>query len=1499
MSVQVAVRSRPLNRDETDCGSSIIVRMNQGQVEVINSSQGQGQKFNFDHALWSTDAVVPGNKNPVASQESVFEAVGRQTLEHTFTGYNSCIFAYGQTGSGKTYSMMGSASDLGLVPRIASHIFELASQQQANGAEVCVEVSFLEIYNERVRCLLNPSKQSSADGSEDTHPLRVREHPVHGPYVEGLAKLVVTSKEQFLNLMNDGNKLRTTAATLMNATSSRSHALFQVAVTQKLVKGSVQTTTKSKMNLVDLAGSERATKTNATGARLTEGANINKSLSALGLVISNLAEEFESGKQRHIPYRDSVLTWILKDNLGGNSKTVMLAAISPASAQYEETMSTLRYAERAKKIQNKAQINQSNNNEVVAALQKEIEALRMQLKSTADADKRGALAEQLEISEAFEHELAQSLEQKLQQTNSLMAEREAKMAQLQVELDQQKHMVENLSQINSEKDKKIADLLGKIAERETSSSKTSTSVHDEIDRLRLQIAELEVQRDEEDAKEKARQKEAANARLRQEDLGNVGAAAAGASGKVSVRALARAFESHGNVKQEVKKTVNDVPEPKRLPHILQQALAKNQPAATTASSAATTSSAAEPELELEEENILENLEDDIQVDEPAVEDQELDDDVAIDDDDDIALDDEEPAAEAAADDDEIAVDDEEPGEDNGDLHVDDDEIELEDEEHKDDDGVELDDDDIELDEGEGAAAVAVEEPVEVASPTKVVKSDDVELASSEAHHVEPTAQSGASTSADIDQPINKPAAGGGEESAQQQRARAQTITAKKAATTPAAAAPTGAITALAIPSHALPNNRFLREPFKVIKIDEGALIGGKKERIWDVDFFGKKFANLDMTGYESFSQPSSNLFRVEKDQQNSKKLTMYFFDAAHPYDLEFTSTERRQRFYELAMLQRRNSIMWCPSLCPEGENDVILNIQGTTIDRPNGKVVKAKGEVKFMIARMPYEVIDLYYGCFSLQEKPLPRSAAMLASFIPRTMHEVYVIGVTDVPKELIGNAEIANYLLSYLGPSMYFVLANTAVDGKTKTSNNVMVVIVRRSFIVRVSHIEAMEIAPVRKEGVTKTDFTGVGCSMKINECSIGVILINANPAVTDPTLRAGCIRGLMANLPFGNTQVDIGARFDYLICSGSLGFRGDFTEADMLKKQMKAGNVMSDFGEAEPHASLTSTTNPIRILSAVRPRVCRMDVKQYQTSRAMSVPNSFITADIFCQRAFLSTFGEQVPRTQFIFTSLSVLGHRIPHINSADIVINGDWAESSPLVVPITKQGESYVATGKVIPPIVPVVSNFDFLRLQSLSFTIMAMLPASRDKKKIVIASATLPLKNSFSLGEAVDFSVPLYYRGCTVGFLNGSILQVHAEKNDADMQSAGLQAGERDAHVVSCFENQIVDAQGTWVSAMNDAHSAFNWSSAANPSVEARRESFQLPDADKWKWLTQWRHEARADNVDGWTYSSDFKSPFEVRKSKAHHVRRRRWTRVMQAEDALTLHAYLESLHKQAS
>jgi kinesin family protein 1 len=418
----------------------------------------EGSKtFAFDRSYWSFDRKDPN----YAGQDNLHEDLGKPLLDNAFQGYNNCIFAYGQTGSGKSYSMMGYGQEYGIIPKICQDMFERIKEVQADNLSSCtVEVSYLEIYNERVRDLLNPSNKGN---------LRVREHPSTGPYVEDLAKLVVQSFPEIENLMDEGNKARTVAATNMNETSSRSHAVFTLTLTQKRHDATTSMSGErvAKISLVDLAGSERAQSTGATGARLKEGAEINRSLSTLGRVIAALADIGGGKKKTQVPYRDSILTWLLKDSLGGNSMTAMIAAISPADINFEETLSTLRYADSAKRIKNHAVVNEDPNARMIRELQEELAKLRGQLTGggsggsggiaeeqyapdtpldkqivsitqedgTVKKVSKAEIAEQLNQSEKLYKDLNQTWEEKLLKTEEIHKEREAALEELGISIE--------------------------------------------------------------------------------------------------------------------------------------------------------------------------------------------------------------------------------------------------------------------------------------------------------------------------------------------------------------------------------------------------------------------------------------------------------------------------------------------------------------------------------------------------------------------------------------------------------------------------------------------------------------------------------------------------------------------------------------------------------------------------------------------------------------------------------------------------------------------------------------------------------------------------------------------------------------------------------------------------------------------------------------------------------------------------------------------------------
>ncbi|XP_063746487.1 kinesin-like protein KIF1B isoform X5 [Eleginops maclovinus] len=471
-SVKVAVRVRPFNSRETGKDSKCIIQMQGNTTTILNPKQPKepAKTFSFDYSYWSH--TTPEDPS-FASQNLVYNDIGKEMLAHAFEGYNVCIFAYGQTGAGKSYTMMGRQEEgqEGIIPMLCEDLFEKINEDNnKDQLAYSVEVSYMEIYCERVRDLLNPKNKGN---------LRVREHPLLGPYVEDLSKLAVTSYTDIADLMDAGNKARTVAATNMNETSSRSHAVFTIVFTQKKHDSETDSSTEkvSKISLVDLAGSERADSTGAKGTRLKEGANINKSLTTLGKVISALAEvdhcTIKSKKKKKtdfIPYRDSVLTWLLRENLGGNSRTAMVAALSPADINYDETLSTLRYADRAKNIKCNAVINEDPNNKLVRDLKDEVSRLKELLRAQGLGDildtpigsltaspssgslcNQGGLQsvtsiqerimstpggeeaiERLKESEKIIAELNETWEEKLRKTEAIRMEREALLAEMGV-----------------------------------------------------------------------------------------------------------------------------------------------------------------------------------------------------------------------------------------------------------------------------------------------------------------------------------------------------------------------------------------------------------------------------------------------------------------------------------------------------------------------------------------------------------------------------------------------------------------------------------------------------------------------------------------------------------------------------------------------------------------------------------------------------------------------------------------------------------------------------------------------------------------------------------------------------------------------------------------------------------------------------------------------------------------------------------------------------------
>nr|KAF7425204.1 hypothetical protein H0235_007642 [Vespula pensylvanica] len=362
-NVRVVVRVRPLNGKELDghCKNIIQVDALNSEITIENPNALQGEPpkvFSFD-AVFDTDST----------QVDIYNETARPIVDKVLQGYNGTILAYGQTGTGKTYTMSGAKTPpqlRGVIPNTFAHIFGHIAKADEN-QKFLVRATYLEIYNEEVRDLL---------GKDQSSRLEVKERPDIGVFVKDLSGYVVNNADDLDRIMSLGNKNRVVGATAMNVSSSRSHAIFTITVeSSQLGEDGEQHVKMGKLHLVDLAGSERQSKTKASGVRLREATKINLSLSTLGNVISALVD----GQSSHVPYRNSKLTRLLQDSLGGNSKTLMCANVSPADINYDETISTLRYANRAKNIKNRARINEDPKDALLRQFQVEIEQLRKQL----------------------------------------------------------------------------------------------------------------------------------------------------------------------------------------------------------------------------------------------------------------------------------------------------------------------------------------------------------------------------------------------------------------------------------------------------------------------------------------------------------------------------------------------------------------------------------------------------------------------------------------------------------------------------------------------------------------------------------------------------------------------------------------------------------------------------------------------------------------------------------------------------------------------------------------------------------------------------------------------------------------------------------------------------------------------------------------------------------------------------------------------------------------
>ena len=422
--VQVVVRCRPMDEKEKSRNYIGVVEMfsSKGVVEIRNPRDEASAVKVFTY-----DSVY----DEKSTQQDIYEETVRPLVSSVLSGFNGTIFAYGQTGTGKTYTMEGSNNDAkkrGIIPRSFEQIFTHISRSE--NIQYLVRASYLEIYQEEVRDLLH---------QDQSLRFELKEKPDTGVFVKDLSNTVCKNAAEIQQLMNIGNQNRTVGATNMNEHSSRSHAIFMITIEM----GDSCGIRVGRLNLVDLAGSERQSKTGSTGERLKEASKINLSLSALGNVISALVD----GKTSHVPYRDSKLTRLLQDSLGGNSKTIMVANIGPASYNYDETLTTLRYASRAKNIKNKPRINEDPKDALLRQYQEEILRLKEKLAQKGTQRKKRKPRKKRED----ENEESESETEASREDNNKISEADKKLIaeQLKTEKQEAENLVQRIKELES------------------------------------------------------------------------------------------------------------------------------------------------------------------------------------------------------------------------------------------------------------------------------------------------------------------------------------------------------------------------------------------------------------------------------------------------------------------------------------------------------------------------------------------------------------------------------------------------------------------------------------------------------------------------------------------------------------------------------------------------------------------------------------------------------------------------------------------------------------------------------------------------------------------------------------------------------------------------------------------------------------------------------------------------------------------------------------------
>ena len=510
-SIKVAVRVRPFDEREKVATQVPCLNMSpQSNQVILQGGGGHGSSFQFDKVFWSVEGFPDADGGVAAAQQlDVYRALGLPLVYHAYNGFNSCLFAYGQTGSGKTHTMMGGARETdGVTPRICSDIFGERQRilESSNGKSIwSVQIGFIEIYNERVSDLL-AERNTDVKGrtlNEGVY-VNVRENPKTGVFLEGQAMKPVTSYDEIMRLLVQGNAQRHVAATKMNRRSNRSHAIVQLLLKEErlIQTGGTQEIKaqgkSSRMNLVDLAGSERVSQSGVEGVEFEQATFINLSLTTLGRVIGMLSDMAKSPNSiRKPPFRESKLTFLLRDSLGGNSKTFMIATVSPSVLNMEESISTLRYASRARDVVNTASQNEDPAARRIRELEEQMEQMRRQMKDGGDPAYDAEIVRRLALLQQDAERRAADLatldleRQRAENAQKMLSASESEKKTLQSERDALERQVEDRKAEAQRAANELERLRHEQRKREDELKETIAANHLAMERMKQDLSGLE------------------------------------------------------------------------------------------------------------------------------------------------------------------------------------------------------------------------------------------------------------------------------------------------------------------------------------------------------------------------------------------------------------------------------------------------------------------------------------------------------------------------------------------------------------------------------------------------------------------------------------------------------------------------------------------------------------------------------------------------------------------------------------------------------------------------------------------------------------------------------------------------------------------------------------------------------------------------------------------------------------------------------------------------